>query len=234
MKIFKIALNVNVIFIVLLLIIVAIMFSAYLYVEVAQNEKFLSVLSGIISGLVIAIVQLCLSYYEYREISILKAMKIFSVRADRDKRDFYEQMIRDAKERIDVMGVTAERFMEHFADIDGHREESKVLLTAMSRGVKIRIFVPSKNHLSNENNKINAEQVKMKFEKVKTAYPNNFAFKYFDHPPSQSIFLVDTKCIVGPVFPKLPSKDTPSIYLSTESPFAKRYLEYFEDEWTSY
>lgn len=67
---------------------------------------------------------------------------------------------------------------------------------------------------------------------IKKNYPNcSLDVKYFKHVPAHSVFSVDDKSIVGPVFPEVESKYTPALFLRNSSPFANKYLTYFEYEW---
>ena len=43
--------------------------------------------------------------------------------------------------------------------------------------------------------------------------------------------MVDSECIVGPIFEYVESKNTPALHWKNESPFAEKYLAYFEQEW---
>jgi hypothetical protein len=76
------------------------------------------------------------------------------------------------------------------------------------------------------------ERVKKRVVDIKEKYPNySLEVKYFNHIPAHSIFNVDDKCIVGPVFPEVESKYTPALFLRNSSPIADKYLKYFEYEW---
>ncbi|MEX2568137.1 MAG: hypothetical protein WD431_19470 [Cyclobacteriaceae bacterium] len=131
-----------------------------------------------------------------------------------------------------MMGVTGSRFMEHFANDDKNAPpNSKVLLEAMSKGVQVRILIPKPEFLSSESEKRIGENARARYIKIKESYPKNFHVRYFNHVPAHSVFLVDDECIVGPIFPELSSKYTPALYLRSKSPFAEKYIDYFEHEW---
>ena len=130
------------------------------------------------------------------------------------------------------MGVTASRFMDHFADKQSDRTETRVLLDALARQVKVRILVPKSEYLASVDDKGNADRAKRCFEAVVTRH-DNFECRYFSHVPAHSLVVVDEECIIGPVFPDVRSKDTPCIHITASSPYAKKYLEYFDKEWTN-
>ncbi|WP_133166298.1 hypothetical protein [Sphingobacterium haloxyli] len=156
-------------------------------------------------------------------------MKVLDVRSDRDSREFYENLIKESKRQIDIMGVTADRLIDHFADIDGDQERAKVLLRALNKKVKVRILLPEKEYIDSTKSST-FDSVKLKLEKLEKEYPL-LEYRYFSYSPKHSIFRIDDTCILGPVFPERQSRDTPAIHFDSSSPFASKYLEHFEHEW---
>jgi hypothetical protein len=233
MEIMKRLMTISVIKLIILLVFLGVIALGYWTWSTDGNlyPKRFSILSGLLTGGVIGLFQLFLSWFEHRKIEKFENMKILDVMSNRDDRKFYEGLIKKSKNEISVMGVTASRFTEHFADTKGDREDTKVLLSAMSRGVKVRILLPEPKHLGNIDKQLAEGKVKEAFTAIKADYPNRFEFKYFDHLPTHSIFIVDNKCILGPVFPDISSKDTPAVFLEKSSRFAQKYLAHFETEW---
>lgn len=128
------------------------------------------------------------------------------------------------------MGVTAVRFFSDFADTStGAPENAMVLLNALGRGVRVRVLLPSNTFLPNIK-KADYDKVKTKYEELKQQH-QNIEIRYFNHTAAHSIFRIDDICIVGPVFPKLESRNTPALHIMKSSPFAINYMDYFEDEW---
>lgn len=134
-----------------------------------------------------------------------------------------------------MQGVTADSFLEDFADEKSSREGGKVLLEKLGKGVEIRILVASpdvldakdlrhKNKASTAANRLTA--LSAQFE--------NFKYAYFNHLPMHSVLTVDNTSIVGPIFPDVPSKNTPAIHLKNDSEFVEHYLEYFRNEWKTW
>lgn len=195
-------------------------------------EKKETILSGLITGLIVALFQLLMSWYEYHEIARFKRMKVQDIKTHRDDREFYHNLIMKAKNNIDIMGVTANRFVNDFADINSQRADSIILFSAMDKGVVVRILIPEEQYLADTNQKDIAKHTKAKFEAIKNKN-NRFNYKYFSHQATHSIFVVDNVCILGPVFPDISSKDTPAIQIAKDSPYADKYLKYFENEWAS-
>jgi hypothetical protein len=194
-----------------------------------NDAQYSSLVSGLATGFVFATIQFFFSWYEYVKIDRYDRMKIKDIRPDRDKRELYESLINTSKKRIVILAVTANRLINDFADEASGQDHKKVLLTALSRGVSIRILLPDILFLD-ASQQPHFDNIKTRLQQIATKY-TNFEYKYFQHPPYHSIFLVDDECIIGPVFPNVSSKNTPSIYVDSSSPFATTYLEYFEDEW---
>jgi len=224
--------RIGLIYIIIFLTLLLILLVGYLFLLAPESSpKLTAVLGGLLTGFIVGLCQLFLSWYEYRSIEKFKKMKVLDIRSDRDDRSFYQNLIHNAKTHIDIMGVTATRFLEHFADIDSYREDSKTLLTVMSNGVTVRILLPRENFLETQKQKDDAKHSLTKIASIKQNYSSKFNVKYFEHVSMHSIFIVDDECILGPVFPNISSKDTPAIHLENSSPYASKYIRYFEDEW---
>ncbi len=233
MEIFKKKITVSAIKLILLIISAIILILSYFIwnTDSITHAKISSILSGLLTGFIIGFFQLLLSWFEHKKIKKFEDMQILDVMTHRDDRNFYEKLIKESKKEISVMGVTASRFIEHFADLKSDREECKVLLNAMTRKVTVKLLLPNPDYLIGDEKQIAENKIKTALLDLKKQYDNNFEFKYFKHTPAHSIFIVDDKCILGPVFPKVSSRDTPAIYLESNSPFAQKYLDYFHSEW---
>ena len=193
-----------------------------------------ALLGSLAAGLIVAIIQIIIAWQEYEMTEQVKDLRLIKILYDRDDRTYYENLIKESKSEIRVMGVTAKRFFEHFADMSkGARGNARVLIDALNRGVKVEILLPSKEYL-NKDKQSGYEQVQQIWQKIKESYPRaDITIKYFHHVPAHSIFIVDNKCIVGPVFENVESKNTPALHLENESPFAVNYIEHFDEEWKS-
>lgn len=216
-------------------ILVVVVIACFICSYICGISSYLGAITGSAgAGLLVALIQLFIDWDDQREIHKLKELHLKKVMLDRDQRSEYTQLIKDAHKHLDVMGVSASRFFSHFADLDyGARADSKVLLTALSNGVEVRILLPQREYLD-ESKHASFDQVKALLPKIKSRIPNaKITIKYFSHVPTHSIFRVDDECIVGPIFPKLESKNTPAIHLKNKGIYAEKYLDYFEDEWNS-
>lgn len=185
------------------------------------------------ASLAVALIQLGLASYEYKHNEKLRELELKEILYNRDSRVKYEAYIKNSRRQIDIMGVTASRFFEHFGDLDDNAsEEAKALIYALERGVRVRILLPlpQENYLNNEEKMIKAKNALEKYRKLSARY-DKIELKHFDHSPAHSIFRIDDTCIIGPVFPKVESKYTPALHLMNTSPMAVKYINYFDSEW---
>ena len=198
-----------------------------------DENKVGAILGSVCAGLIVALIQFSIAWQDYIQTEKLKELELIEVLYNRDNRIFYEEYIRGSKRRILMMGVTGSRFFKDFADDSPNATPgAKVLLHALQRNVKVQILLPEADNID-EIKRHDVEIVKDVVGKIKVKYPDIFKVRYFDHVPAHSIFCIDERCIVGPVFPKLESKYTPALYLRNSSPIAVEYLKYFDNEWDS-
>ena len=143
---------------------------------------------NLIAGLIISILQFGLGWFEYVQTKELKKLKLLEILYTRSERIRYEKFIRSAKRNLDVMGVTASRFFNDFADTDtAAPDEAKVLLYAMDKGVKVRLLIPSDKYLPNDTKREDAKRVKFKYGELKKKFPHNLEIRYFNHTAAHSI-----------------------------------------------
>lgn len=232
-QIFDIKIKVRLSAIILLLLLLAVIIVGWYYYTHASTKT--GVLMGsLAAGLVVALIQWIISWKEYNLTEKIEDLELVKVLYNRDDRTYYENLIRKSNKSIKVMGVTAKRFFEHFADThNGAPDNARVLLVAMERGVNVQILLPHEDFLP-EDKKDAHRQVKHTLQEIQRRnYTGKIEIKYFQHTPAHSIFMVDNNCIVGPVFERVESKYTPALHLKKDSPFAVKYLEHFDEEWKS-
>lgn len=197
----------------------------------ASRDGHLYVLaSGLVPGLVVAIIQYLLAWFEFRELSRLRGFKIKSILITRDDASYYGNLIRGAEKRIDLIGVTAYRFLEDFASATSPKDEKRVLTDALTRKVEVRILIADSAYLDEKQQQKAAGAIE-RLAELKANYSKTFDYRYYKHAPTHTLFRVDGECIVGPQFQHLPSKDTPAVHTVCDSTFAAPYLRYFDEEW---
>lgn len=197
-----------------------------------NDTKVSTILGSLFAGLIVAIVQFIIAWQDYKQTDKLKELELIEVLYNRDNRTFYEEYIKHSKRKIYMMGVTASRFFNDFADDSPNAtSNAKVLIDALRRNVKVRILLPNSEFVDVKKRR-DVDKVKQQVESIMNKDPDySLEIRYFKHTPAHSIFNVDDKCIVGPVFPELESKYTPALFLRNSSPMADRYLDYFDNEW---
>lgn len=209
MKLFERIIRVHLSRLLLAVLTISICICVYFYYVGDEKSKVTLLLGGLGASLIVALIQFLLSWNEHLEIEQIKKIGVKRVLPHRDDEEFYRGLIKEGKNRIWVMGVTALRFMQDFGDDQRGRPEKRVLIDALQRNVAIRILVPKFGHLKGPNDtklrESNSHLIRLK------GTHGNFQVKYFDHIPAHSIVVVDDMCLLGPVFPDLASKDSPCI-----------------------
>lgn len=225
-KKFKMSMSIVVLAIlVILLVIVGILY----WRENNPSSNWGAILGSLIAGLLVAIIQFLISWQEYQETEKLKELKLVEVLYNRRTKEQYCEYIKSATRKLDVMGSTAVRLFRDFADTTkGAPENSRVLLLALDRGVKVRILLPSEELLPNDEKRQDAKEVNARRNEINH---ENLEIRYFEHKAAHSIFRIDDTCIIGPIFPDIESRNTPALHVMSSSPMAINYLDYFDSEW---
>lgn len=210
-----------------LLIAAAVVF-AYNYFNV-NDPKTSALYGGLTTGLIVAIIQLLIMWSDHSEIEKIKKLKIKKILPHRDDEKLYGDIIKQSEKEIRVLGNTASRFLQDFAD--ENRKDKRVLLDALSRKVKVKFLLPHPKWLATDDDKDKANIAERKIADLSIKYSNLFECRYYDHAPFHNLVMADDECLVGPIFPHISSKDSPAIYTDNSSIFVKPYLKYFEYEW---
>ena len=198
---------------------------------VADNSdgKWGGLLGSLTAGLIVAIIQFLFAWQDYAQTEKLKKLKLIEILYNRSARDKYTDYIKNCNRELDVMGVTAVRFFNDFADTSTQApEDATVLLKALDRKVHVRVLLPSDDFIP-EQKKMDSAKVRAKLKELHQY--QNLEIRYFNHTAAHSIFRIDDTCIIGPVFPELESRNTPALHVMSSSPMAVNYLDYFESEW---
>ncbi len=231
MVIFGKSVKMTISMIILVVLIVLLIVTMIIYCRMDNPSGLWGALFGsLAAGLIVAIIQYLIALQDYIQTEKLKKIKLIEVLYNRATRSQYEEYIRNTNRILDLMGVTAVRFFNDFADTSvGAPDNATVLLQALERGVHVRVLLPTDEFLP-EAKRIDSAKVKTKYMELTQRY-QNIEIRYFGHTAAHSIFRIDDSCIIGPVFPLLESRNTPALHLMTSSPMALNYLDYFESEW---
>ena len=200
----------------------------YWFIE-NPSSKWGALLGSLAAGLIVAIIQFLIAWQDYAQTDKLKKLKLIEILYNRAARDKYAEYIKNCNRELDVMGVTAVRFFNDFADTSVQApDDATVLIKALNRRVHVRILLPSDEFLPDSKK---ADSAKVEAKKKELHHYQNLEIRYFSHTAAHSIFRIDDTCIIGPVFPELESKNTPALHVMKSSPMALNYMDYFDSEW---
>jgi hypothetical protein len=188
--------------------------------------------SGVASGLIVTLAQFFLSWADAKAIDRFRAMGVENVLSNRDEEAYYGKLIWSARTQVDVIGSTATRLMQDFADVESPRPEKQALIEALRKGVGVRILVAAPARLDVRERTYKYPVARKLFETIAAKY-SNFEVRYFDATPIAAFVRVDHELVVGPLLPGVESKHTPALHVYNHSPYAASYLNYFEKTWMS-
>ena len=146
--------------IILSLLIAVIVFFIYLYFK-EVDPKIYALYGGLIAGLIVAVIQLLINLSEHYEIEKIKKLKIKKILPHRDDEKLYGDIIKQSEKKIWVLGNTAIRFLQDFAD--ENRKDKRALLDALARNVKVKLLLPDPRWLATHNDK---NKTKMSSKKI--------------------------------------------------------------------
>lgn len=193
-----------------------------------QDEKWQSILSGLITGGLILLTQALMDVYEFKTIDKYRRLGVTDILGNKKKREFYGNLILSTNTDIKMLGKTAADLLDDFANENSDDEISKALIVAIEKQRKIQFLLAHEDYLD-ESHKADLKSVKSKLTSLQKN--KNFTVKYYEHIPAHSIFIVDNICIVGPIFTGKSNRETPAIHLERHSQLARHYEDYFDREW---
>lgn len=208
----------------------------FLYLNNYNDQLYGTILAGISTGIFVALVQFVMGWYEHDKIKRLhqkilrfESMEIHDILPHRDDEAAYRERIKNVKEKLHVLGHTASRFVEDFANEDNPRDDKKVLFNILANSRSVKILIANKSHLTRTKH-AQFDATLSKLKKIRQTY-SNLEVKYYNHTPAHNIFQFDNECLLGPIFPSVESQDTPTLHTTASSAYAKFYMKYFDDEW---
>lgn len=197
-----------------------------------DNQKLQGIISGLITGFIVLLFQVWLSWQELKKMEKWDELKIIDILHTRDDPNYYRPLIENAREEIKIQGVTCKRFLDDFANGEASApDRNKVLLKALSTGeLKVKVLIAEQSFVGDEE-KSKAMAGEARLKELSTAYPGKFFYGIYKHEPRHSIMVIDRESIVGPIFPHVSSKFSPAIRLKSDSKFVDHYKDYFDKEW---
>jgi len=197
----------------------------------SSSSKLFAISAGLLSGLVVMLGQYVIEWKRDSDLELFRKTRIKDVLITRSDEAYYSALVSSSTFRIDVLGVTASRFLEDFASENNPRPEKRVLLDALQRKVNVRILLPDREFLLTEKDKHSHDVAKARMASLANQFPGLFHYRYFSHRAAHSIVVVDSDCLLGPVFPNVDSKVTPAVRSEVAGDFSAPYLRYFASEW---
>jgi hypothetical protein len=221
MKIFE-NYKINAIVIIVIALTVFMVVSLY-FLMITEDVKISSIFGSLVAGLIVAIIQFIIAWRDYMQTEKLKELGLKKIIYNKHDTQYYAECMNKAEREIWVMGTTAARFFDDFAD--------NVLLNKLKQGVLVKVLLTDEKYLEKERI-FDFQKTKQHIVKIKAQFPScQLYVKYLEHEVSHSIFVVDDTCIIGPVFPKMRNKEIPALHVNNSTPIAKKYLDYFKNEW---
>ena len=190
----------------------------------SDNEKSSAFFGGVSGGIVAVIIGFLVSMYEYRQIDRYEALGVRDILSDRRNTSYYRNIVKDAKEIVQVMGTSCIRFIDDFAD---QENDDHVLINALHDhdNLTLTLLVPTEENMD-EKSKLNFIAGAKKLNKLQSKFQGRVFIKRYNFAPRHSLVRVDNDLIVGPVFQEVESQNSPAIHLTTKSAYAKKYLDY--------
>jgi hypothetical protein len=206
---------------------------SYLYFssDSETSDKVTTFYAGFASAFLVAFFQQLAYVLDALKLHKYQSMGVEDFLQERRDHKYYEEVINRSNRHITVLGVTASRFMEDFANTSS--PNTRALISALSRGVKVKILLPKLAHLPQGKHADITEKTEPAIAELATNANYDIEVKYFDHIPAHSIVATEHTCIAGPVFSHLESKLTQSMVLKPNSEFANQYMGLFDKEWNA-
>ena len=119
------------------------------------SEKQISLVASLIVGFFTLALSIIINYSQLKSIDLFKALRIKHILRSRSDRDYYYNIINSAHNELWVLGVTASRFLDHYANGDSLEEISgnKILIKKIEKGMNVRLLLASLDANKEEKNK---------------------------------------------------------------------------------
>ncbi|GMM91700.1 hypothetical protein MTsN3n11_00020 [Qipengyuania sp. MTN3-11] len=200
-----------------------------LYVVDSSNVKLLGLLGGVASGIIVYLVTFLSVLAPLQRVDHFDRLGVIDLLENRHDKEYYREIVKNCRERVDVMGASCTRFVEDFLDLES---ENKVLVEALDRHKRlaIRFLIPTDEFMSKSTqNRIT--DLMPKFNELKKKYADRVQLGRFEGEAAHSFVLVDEHLIAGPIFAREKSKYAPAVHVAASTPFARKYAEHFQDVW---
>jgi hypothetical protein len=208
-------------------IIIIITLAALYFLDIIESTKIQPLIGGGLVSAIAVFAQFIMQYKDFYNNEELKANGVVKFLERRDDKSYYEIIINETKEKLDLLFYTGKRFSEDFCqDFEG----DNAIVKALEKGVNIRVLLINKSMLP-EDEYSNFDIAEKNFKRLKSKYKGKFNLKYYNHIQTHNIFSNEKISIIGPYFHNKKSKYSNSIHFLKSSPYVKDFECFFESEW---
>src|SRR6266571_4985462 len=89
----------------------------------SRSSKVFAISAGLLSGLVVMLGQYVIEWKKDSDLELFRRTRIKDVLLTRSDEAYYAALVRSSTVRIDILGVTASRFLEDFASENNPRPD---------------------------------------------------------------------------------------------------------------
>ena len=202
------------------------LFFAFLVVE---DTKAISLLGGVIGGLVVYIANFISEKWALQKLLSYKRMGIRNVLSNRHDKLYYRKIIENSTNEVMVMGVSCSRFIDDFLDTDS---DDKILIDRLRQcpDLVVQLLVPNADNMSPDTRKRFALSAK-KLEQVEREFDKRVQVRRFAHKARHSFVISDDDLVAGPIFSEDHSRHAPAVHVGISTDFGKKHYEYFKKTW---
>jgi hypothetical protein len=216
------------IFLIALSVVMAV-FSLLYYFLPDDSTKLLGLIGGIVSALAVFILTFAATVKPMQKLQRFEKMGVRALLRNRHDREYYRELVAQAKNDVRVMGASCTRFVEDFMDLES---DDKVLIDALRRNskLKVRLLIPSEEFMAQET-RARAQAPTRILTAVYKEFKDRVELRRFDEKVAHSFVIVDDELVAGPVFEGSKSKYAPAVHVAMWTEYARKYAEHFDEVW---
>jgi len=195
------------------------------------GEKAGALIGGGAVASVFGLMGLLMDYFNYLNTETLDKNGVVKFLGRRDDKKYYSEMISKSNRELKLLFETSNKFCEDFCtSTDG--DDLLIRKLVSNENLTVKLLIAEEEFLDNHG-KSRLSSSRIILERMIQRFPDRFLVKVYSHSPNHSIFLTDKDAVVGPYFPGVRGRTTRSIHFRRDSSFIEKYVEYFDEEWSS-
>ena len=194
-----------------------------------QDTKVISLIGGLIGGLVVYIANFISEKWALRELLLFRRMGIRNILSNRHDKLYYRNILSNATDEVKVMGASCSRFIDDFLDIDS---DDKILVDRLRQqpDLVVQLLIPNDDCMGIDAGKRFA-LAKQKLDRVRQDSNDRVQIRRFAYKVRHSFVISDDELIAGPVFSEDQSRHAPAVHVSIATDFGKKYRDHFNRTW---